>query len=249
MNDEKESTGKGTKIIMIITVVAIALFFLARFILSIMPTVGGSFGYGFPSGSGKGRAIREVKIDVDPQVVYRIDDHRFFTLEQYKDCTSGGLVYYNDTRKKIRVFAGIEGEDKEPQDEISLNQENDVLSFKGKFIYAASDDVIAYPGRNVSYKYGYSTHFIVYKNIKDTTKTSVTKVSPSSYYTVIISDDSIYIQGTDKKSKYEKHITGSNDGKHYWVNISELALRETSQDDRFHCDNKIKPRSIKYILN
>ncbi|PLR29019.1 T6SS immunity protein Tli3 family protein, partial [Chimaeribacter arupi] len=98
---EDNSLGAGTKIIMIIAVVAIVLFLLARFILSIIPTVGGSFGYGFPSGPGKGRAIRDVVIDVDPQVVYRIDDHRFFTLEQYKDCTSGGLVYYNDTRKKL----------------------------------------------------------------------------------------------------------------------------------------------------
>ncbi|PLR29042.1 T6SS immunity protein Tli3 family protein, partial [Chimaeribacter arupi] len=172
---------------------------------------------------------------------------RFFTLEQYKDCTSGGLVYYNDTRKKLRVFAGIEGEDQEPQNEISLNEENDVLSFKGKFIYAASDDVIAYPGRNVNYKYGYSTHFIVYKNIQNTAKKSAFKVSPSSYYTVIVSDGYIYIQGTDKKSKYERHKTGLNDDKYHSVDFSELHFNKISQDNKFHCNNNIKPRSIKYI--
>ena len=245
-NKEDNSTGTGTKIVMIIAIVAIALFFLARFILSIMPTVGGSFGYGFPRGSGKGRAIREVVIDVDPQVVYRIDDHRFFTLEQYKDCTSGGLVYYNDTRKNIRVFAGIEGEDQEPQDEISFNQENDVLSFKGKFIYAASDDVIAYPGRNVNYKYGDSSYFIVYKNIHDTSKKAVVKLFSISAM-AIVTDNSIIVKNNALDKLFERYKIPKKTEKSEWIANLDVYSDTASQDDHFHCNNNMKPRSIKYI--
>lgn len=243
-NDESSST--GTKIVMIITVVAIALFFLARFLLSIMPTVGGSFGYGFPRGAGKGRAIREVVVDVDPQVVYRIDDHRFFTLEQYKDCTSGGLVYYNDTRKNIRVFAGIEGEDQQPQDEISLNQENDVLSFKGKFIYAAGDDVIAYPTRNLNYKYGDSTYFLIYKNIKQPIQNTVINIFYSKA-SVIITDESIKTKNSTLNKYYRSYKTPVKLEDFDLENDTELTLNSLSIDNYFHCDNNIKPRSIKYI--
>jgi hypothetical protein len=36
--------------------------------------------------------------DSPPQVIYRIDDHRFVTLEHYRDCNHG-QSFYNDTRK------------------------------------------------------------------------------------------------------------------------------------------------------
>ncbi|WP_420912786.1 T6SS immunity protein Tli3 family protein, partial [Chimaeribacter arupi] len=171
---------------------------------------------------------------------------RFFTLEQYKDCTSGGLVYYNDTRKKLRVFAGIEGEDQEPQDEISLNEENDVLSFKGKFIYAASDDVIAYPWRSVNYKYGDSSHFIVYKNLQDSSKNRLISIL-STIYSGIVSDNSIYIQDSVTDKKYEQYIISNKSARYNMVDISSTSFKGISEDDHFYCNNNIKPRSIKYI--
>ena len=39
--------------------------------------------------------------DVPPQVIYRIDDHRFVTLENYRDCHHG-VTYYNDAKQGIR---------------------------------------------------------------------------------------------------------------------------------------------------
>lgn len=39
------------------------------------------------------------------QVIYRIDDHRFVTLERYRDCNHGE-TYYNDTRAGIRRHLG-----------------------------------------------------------------------------------------------------------------------------------------------
>ncbi|CAG2155571.1 hypothetical protein D3C87_1136750 [compost metagenome] len=46
--------------------------------------------------------------DVPPQVIYRIDDHRFVTLENYWDCHHG-TTYYNDTKQGIRKRLGRNG--------------------------------------------------------------------------------------------------------------------------------------------
>lgn len=41
--------------------------------------------------------------DVPPQVVYRLDNHRYVTLENYSSCTGDGIVYYNDSVRGIRT--------------------------------------------------------------------------------------------------------------------------------------------------
>lgn len=43
--------------------------------------------------------------NVPPQVVYRIDDHRFVTLEGYNHCL--GYAWYNDTRTGVRTKIGL----------------------------------------------------------------------------------------------------------------------------------------------
>lgn len=49
--------------------------------------------------------LKELPYDSPPQVIYRIDDHRFVTLEHYRDCYHGDS-YYNDTRDGIRKYLG-----------------------------------------------------------------------------------------------------------------------------------------------
>ncbi|WP_244130644.1 T6SS immunity protein Tli3 family protein [Burkholderia pyrrocinia] len=49
--------------------------------------------------------LKELPYDSPPQVIYRIDDHRFVTLERYRDCYHGES-YYNDTRAGIRKYLG-----------------------------------------------------------------------------------------------------------------------------------------------
>lgn len=250
MSDEKKSEGTvlGLKIVMIIAVVIFVIWILWNIVLSMLPTVGGSFGSGFPSGSG-GRAIRDVEIDVEPQVVYRIDEHRFFTLENYMDCSYGGFVYYNDTNKKIKVFAGPEGGDKDPQDEYSISQPNGVMTFKSKFIYAANDNIIAYPGRNVSYKYGFLNNFIVFENITEPSKKSEYKVIGSSSDTITITDNAIYTQASNEKDTYGEYSPQKKSDRPRWVDASDVHFKRVSQDDQFHCNNNIKPRHVKYISN
>ncbi|WP_243771542.1 hypothetical protein [Burkholderia sp. D-99] len=50
-------------------------------------------------------ALKELPYDSPPQVIYRIDEYRFVTLERYRDCYHGES-YYNDTRAGIRKFLG-----------------------------------------------------------------------------------------------------------------------------------------------
>src|SRR5690348_3981687 len=54
-------------------------------------------------------ATREVPelypYNVPPQVVYRVDDHRFVTLEGYNHCL--GYAWYNDTRTGVRTKIGL----------------------------------------------------------------------------------------------------------------------------------------------
>ncbi|WP_156125985.1 T6SS immunity protein Tli3 family protein [Paraburkholderia kururiensis] len=46
--------------------------------------------------------IERVHYDVPPQVIYRIDEHRFFTLEDYNHCR--GEAWYNDTKQGVRTL-------------------------------------------------------------------------------------------------------------------------------------------------
>ncbi|MFO6300690.1 T6SS immunity protein Tli3 family protein [Rahnella selenatireducens] len=250
MKDENKSsdTRDALKVVSIIAALFFGLWLLWNVVVSMLPTIGGSFGAGFPSGSG-GRAIRDVEIDVEPQVIYRIDGNRFFTLEKYMDCNLGGFVYYNDTKKKIKVLAGPEGSDQDPQDEISILQPNGPLSFSGKFIYAASDDVIAYLERHENSKYGLVTYSIVYTDISTPSKNAKLEVSPSIYNTNTVTDDAIYVQVSNRKEQYQKYSIPKISDDPEWISSSDVKFNNASQDDHFYCDNTIKPRSVKYISN
>jgi hypothetical protein len=50
-------------------------------------------------------SVKELPYDSPPQVIYRIDDHRFVTLERYRDCYHGE-TFYNDTEAGIRRRLG-----------------------------------------------------------------------------------------------------------------------------------------------
>ncbi|MEW6342485.1 MAG: hypothetical protein AB1704_17655 [Pseudomonadota bacterium] len=50
-------------------------------------------------------AAKELPYDSPPQVIYHIDDHRFVTLEHYRDCNHGE-TFYNDTKAGIRSYLG-----------------------------------------------------------------------------------------------------------------------------------------------
>ncbi|MBM2769371.1 T6SS immunity protein Tli3 family protein [Burkholderia anthina] len=51
-------------------------------------------------------SAKELPYDSPPQVIYRLDDHRFVTLERYRDCHHGES-FYNDTKARIRMRIGV----------------------------------------------------------------------------------------------------------------------------------------------
>ncbi|WP_311746533.1 T6SS immunity protein Tli3 family protein [Proteus penneri] len=72
----------------------------------------------------------EIKSYGPPTVIYRIDDHRFFTLEQYNERRSGS-TYYNNTQKGIH------------QELIRSS----ACRYQGRLIWATKrDDAFAFPG-------------------------------------------------------------------------------------------------------
>ncbi|MFK0379767.1 hypothetical protein [Pandoraea sp. NPDC090278] len=53
-------------------------------------------------------AVKDLPYDSPPQIIYRIDDHRYVTLEKYRDCHYGE-AYYNDTKLGLRKKLGRAG--------------------------------------------------------------------------------------------------------------------------------------------
>lgn len=105
-------------------------------------TIGGSFGVGLGgmSGEQKVEISQMVKTDAPPQVIYRIDQHRFLTLENYISCDKGGQAYYNDTDKGIKTYLG-----EEPgNEEWRYNRGNDLLAYQGEITNAATSGELAF---------------------------------------------------------------------------------------------------------
>ncbi|MBU9836442.1 hypothetical protein J1786_16685 [Rahnella sp. L72c] len=138
-----------------------------------------------------------------PQVIYRIDKNRYLTLEDYSNCDDGSIYYHNDNKKiKTKLWFLSRG----------------TMNYKGKFIWAAkNDDMLAIPlvsGDNDAC--GDSLRGCAYsilsasndggKKFSDI-KFHASNSSNSKDYTIIITDDAIYI-----KSVYydaEKYQTNS----------------------------------------
>jgi hypothetical protein len=62
-------------------------------------------------------------------------------------------------------------------------------------------------------------------------------------------DGAVFIQSSRHDQRYEKYSIPKQIDEYEWVDASTLKINTTSVDDRFHCDNNIKPKNIKYINN
>lgn len=105
-------------------------------------TVGGSFGVGLgrESSSQEMEERRSIKTDAPVQVIYRLDENRFLTLENYISCDKGGQVYYNDNQRGIKTFLGFE------TDVYNERFENDIAAYEGLIINGADNGYLAFPG-------------------------------------------------------------------------------------------------------
>ncbi|MEG3133015.1 hypothetical protein SC206_05470 [Rouxiella sp. T17] len=125
-----------------------------------------------------------------PQVIYHIDKNRYLTLENYSNCDDGSIYYHNDIKNiKTKLWFLSEG----------------TMNYKGKFIWAAkNDDLLVLPFvRGDSDPCGDSLRGCArsilsvsidggekYQNIIFSASNS----SGSKDYTIVITDDAIYIK-------------------------------------------------------
>ncbi|MFD3242638.1 hypothetical protein ACE2AK_26435 [Rahnella perminowiae] len=140
-----------------------------------------------------------------PQVIYRIDKNRYLTLEDYSNCDDGSIYYHNDNKKiKTKLWFLSRG----------------TMNYKGKFIWAAkNDDMLAIPlvsGDNDAC--GDSLRGCAYsilsasndggKKFSDI-KFRASDSSASKDYTIVISDNAIYIKSINYNA--DKYVN-NNDG-------------------------------------
>lgn len=195
-------------------------------------------------------AAKELPYDSPPQVIYRIDDHRYVTLEHYRDCNHGES-FYNDTKKNIRTMIGI----------------GRIENFQGKIFNADPDEKnvvlpralpprIACSDRGCTVALLYSTdggenfHLLVYM------PHSFDPYKESKNYTISVTKDSLYINKrigettdqteTDRYPMVPGFIYDAGEklpnGKRIDFDVpAPLGLQTPSGQDHVSCDASIKP--------
>ena len=85
---------------------------LARFSLFLPLVVllsGCGYGEIIAVGAGAMPVYKRPTYDSPPQTIYRIDAQRYFTIENYEDCSKGGDVYYHDMRIALKTKVDSSG--------------------------------------------------------------------------------------------------------------------------------------------
>ena len=189
--------------------------------------------------------------DVPAQVIYRIDDHRFISLENYSNCNHGD-TYYNDTKEGIRKKLGRNG----------------IENFQGRLINAdPTGKNIAIPSsqpperacsdRGCSVSLIYSTdsgrtfHGMVYMKSFD-------PFTRSKRYTMAVTGDALYVVEQMDYDAFIRRFPLVKDinltqpypeGLHdqsAWASEEKLlpsGLRTPSGQERFTCDASIRPKN------
>ncbi|WP_313104659.1 T6SS immunity protein Tli3 family protein [Pseudescherichia vulneris] len=213
-------------------------------------TSGAAFGAasGAMEAKGVGNDFKYYLFDVPPQVIYRIDDHRFFTLENYKDCDHGGIVYYHDTNKNIKEY--ING----GSDSNSILTANPMMSWKGQFIYTASDKVLAFVDRYplMSDRDTHSGVFVSYKIDGKYKKIKVAgDTEPGFDTTLLITSNNFYIMSNGLRGDvYDLHstsVTPSNGALNDYDIVENKDWPQVSTPSgaiRFTCDMSIRPTNV-----
>ncbi|WP_034299799.1 hypothetical protein [Herbaspirillum sp. RV1423] len=190
------------------------------------------------------------KWDIAPQVIYRIDDHRFISLENYDHCF--GDTYFNNTKENIRTQLGRGG----------------IELFRGRLVIDDPTEknlvfASAFPGgcgsRGCDAALIYSTDggrtfkSMYYMNHPDPEKAS-------ENYSILVAKDGFYVaekrsQTTDSTYVIKYPLVPNIDldnpypegvkGEGFALSKkSLLPLRTPSGQDRFTCDASIRPSNL-----
>ncbi|KVO17294.1 hypothetical protein WK11_04445 [Burkholderia ubonensis] len=188
--------------------------------------------------------------DSPPQVIYRIDDHRFVTLERYRDCNHGE-TFYNDTKVGIRQKLG----------------RGDVENYQGRLINAdptgrnlafpaAAPPHLATIDRGWTVELVYSTDGGKTFNSLDYMPHSFDPFEDSKKYTIAVTRDSVFVSqkisetadvsNVDRYPLVPGFVYGTKeklpDEQRIAFNVKmPMGLRTPSGQDRFTCDPAIKP--------
>ncbi|CAB3722544.1 hypothetical protein LMG22037_04899 [Paraburkholderia phenoliruptrix] len=189
--------------------------------------------------------------DSPPQIIYWIDDHRFVTLEHYRDCNHGE-TFYNDTRAGIRKQLG----------------RGDVENYQGRLINAdptgrnlafpaSAPPHLAHNDRGWAVELIYSTDGGKTFDLMEYMDHSSDPFEDSKGYAVFVTkshlyvakkwgDDDAYVveypmvSGIDLSKPYPTGITGDSFSTSKRPGVFSK-LRTPSGQDRLTCDPSIKP--------
>ncbi|MCA8060905.1 hypothetical protein [Burkholderia sp. AU38729] len=199
--------------------------------------------------------LKELPYDSPPQTIYRIDDHRFVTLERYRDCNHGES-YYNDTRIGIRKYLG----------------RGRFENFQGRIINADPTGMnivlpLAYPPRafcgngekGCVVPFWYSTDGGQTFHVKDYADHSFKPFDDSKRYTFAVANGRLFVAksdyadeseayvreypmvyGIDLSKPYPPGIRGSSFAASKRPNYLQGASTPSGQD-RIICDSSLKP--------
>lgn len=191
-------------------------------------------------GAGAMPVYKRPTYDVPAQVIYRIDDKRYFTIENYEKCNKGGDVYFHDERVGLRQSVEYGG----------------IGIWPGQFRIEPSDTHIAIPsfacGDKSCYLWiDYSTDggkkwddfrswgFGLFPNMDEVRQTEV-----------VVKANHIYVRGPRQPISRYTFDPGMNSA-HVGASLAQTQdsskspnVSSASKQDRFTCDTSIKPKNI-----
>ena len=201
-----QSDRKVLTIIAIIGVLLYALYKGLQFLASV--SMGASFGVGLGgmSGSQKVEESRKVETDAPTQIIYRIDNSRYLTLENYISCNKGGQVYYNDTQRGIKTLLGWDDDFYD----FSYRRGNNIAAYRGGIINGADNGYLAFPGASTRQYCGSGNSEtgcpVFFYFSADYGKTFIYKIIANEYSTperfsklkVVVANDGVYLRDESK---------------------------------------------------
>ncbi|MBK4717070.1 T6SS immunity protein Tli3 family protein [Tenebrionibacter intestinalis] len=254
---------------LIIISLCCVLFIVITIIIANLPSVGRSFGYGMPGPARKDNDRRVVRTNAPPQVIYRLDDHRYLTLENYIACDKSGQVYYHDSqlgiKTRLEAFSrdGWSDDGKTRiknqyagDDQIQLKDvENSFMHFKGKLINNATNGVLVFPFVNNRWQ-GCSNNHGCYQTVLVSTDKGRTffestydrSTSHPNIRTTFIIENDYYIRA-DGYGEYIKVVPYSDEKNvsNQYIGREGVMKIERMNGVGFFCDENIKPSKVKFI--
>jgi len=189
-------------------------------------------------------SAEKLPYDSPPQIIYRLDDHRFVTLERYRDCYHGE-AFYNDTKAGIHRILGRGTVENFQGRLINADPTGMNLVFAaGTAPHTSCGDRGCNPVMAYSTDGGNTFHGMVYM------RNSFNPFRDSNDYTIIATRDAIFVghKWGDQDIYVKRYplIPGYVYGRDASLEVERdvplpANARTPSGQDRITCDASIKP--------